>query len=109
MTPTEVRTALMDNGYTPIPCDGKVPPFKSWQTTVATKGHLANWARNYPAAINTGILTAHTPALDIDVLDAAAVDAAIALVRKQFGDLGTVMLRYGRRPKVAIVSCRYAV
>ena len=31
-----------------------------------------------------------------------AVNAAIALVRERFGERGKVMLRYGRRPKVAI-------
>jgi hypothetical protein len=99
---TDVRARLLDNGYMPIPCNGKTPPFKSWQNTVATKFHLANWERNFPAATNTGLLTANTPALDVDVHNADAVDAAITLVREKFGDRGKVMLRYGRRPKVAI-------
>ena len=30
-TPLEIRQALVDRGYVPIPVIGKQPPFKSWQ------------------------------------------------------------------------------
>jgi len=104
MTPTDVRTRLAVNGYVPIPCNGKAPVLKKWQTrTETSSGDIDIWAKTYPNARNTGILTPYTPTLDIDVLDESAVDAAVALVREKYGDRGKIMLRYGRRPKVAIL------
>jgi hypothetical protein len=104
MTPTDVRTRLAVNGYVPIPCSGKVPVLPRWQKRTETSaGDIDIWARTYPNACNTGVLTPHTPTLDIDVLDESAVAAAVELVREKYGDRGKVMLRYGRRPKVAIL------
>ena len=48
------------------------------------------------------MLCGTAPTLDIDILDAEAVDAAVALVQERFGGCGKILLRYGRRPKVAI-------
>jgi putative DNA primase/helicase len=76
---------------------------KRWQERTETSaGDIDIWAKTYPSATNTGMLCTHCPTLDIDILDAEAVDAAIALVRERFGDRGKVMLRHGLRPKVAI-------
>jgi hypothetical protein len=104
MSPTDVRARLVVNGYVPIPCSGKKPVLKQWQARAETSpGDIDIWAKIYPNARNTGILTLYTPTLDIDVLDECAVDAAVALVRERYADRGKVMLRYGRRPKVAIL------
>jgi len=104
MTPTDVRTRLAVNGYVPIPCSGKVPVLKKWQSRTETSaGDIDIWAKTCPDARNTGILTPYTPTLDIDVLDESAVDAAVAVVREQFEARGKIMLRYGNRPKVAIL------
>jgi hypothetical protein len=104
MTPTDVRTRLAVNGYVPIPCNGKAPVLKKWQTRTETSaGDIDIWAKTYPTAVNTGILTPYTPTLDVDVLDEGAVAAAVALVQEKYGDRGKVMLRFGRRPKVAIL------
>ena len=103
MTPTDVRAHLATNDYVPIPCVGKAPVLKKWQTRDETsEGDLETWVKLYPDARNTGILCARTPALDIDVLDERAVDAVVELVRERFGNRGKVMLRSGLRPKVAI-------
>jgi hypothetical protein len=103
MTPTEVRQRLIKSGYVPIPVSGKAPVLEGWQKRVETsQGDLDIWSKLYPDATNTGMLCTHCPTLDIDILDEAAVDAAIALVRDRFCERGKVMLRYGRRPKVAI-------
>jgi hypothetical protein len=103
MTPTDVRAHLATNDYVPIPCVGKAPVLKKWQTRdVTSEGDLETWVKLYPDARNTGILCAYTPTLDIDVLDERAVDAAVELVRERFGDRGKVMLRSGLPPKVAI-------
>jgi hypothetical protein len=104
MTPTDVRAHLVTNNYVPIPCNGKAPVLREWQKRTETSaGDIDIWATTYPNARNTGILCARTPTLDIDVLDERAVDAAVELVHEKFGDRGKVMLRYGLRPKVAIL------
>jgi hypothetical protein len=103
MTPTEVRARLASNGYVPIPCSGKVPVLKKWQTRTETSaGDIDIWEKTCPDARNTGILTPYTPTFDIDVLDERAVDAAVELVDERFGGRGKILLRHGRRPKVAI-------
>jgi hypothetical protein len=103
MTPTDIRALLASNDYTPLPCIGKKPVLKGWQTRGQTsESDLAMWARSFPDATNTGVLTALTPVLDLDILDADAADAAVAMVRRRFEDRGKILLRSGRAPKVAI-------
>jgi len=104
MTPTEVRSRLIENGYVPVPCDGKNAKSAHWErcTLETARTALTMWARDYPNASNTGMLCVTAPTLDIDILDAEAVDAAVALVQERFGGRGKILLRYGRRPKVAI-------
>ena len=104
MTPTEVRSLLIENGYVPVPCDGKNAKSAQWErcTLETAQTALTMWARDFPNASNTGMLCVTAPTLDIDVLDAEAVDAAVALVQERFGGGGKILLRYGRRPKVAI-------
>jgi hypothetical protein len=104
MSPTEVRTRLAQNGYPAIPCRGKAPVLPKWQErTETSERDIDIWARTCPDAQNTGVVTTSVPALDLDILDETAVDAAVALVQERFGERGKVMLRYGRRPKVAVL------
>jgi hypothetical protein len=94
---------MIKSGYVPTPVEGKAAVLEGWpERGGVSQDDLAIWSRLYPSATNTGMLCAHCPTLDIDILDEAAVDAAVALVRERFGERGKVMLRYGRRPKVAI-------
>ena len=59
MTPTDVRAHLAINNYVPIPCVGKAPVLKKWQTRDETsEGDLETWVKLYPDARNTGILCA---------------------------------------------------
>ena len=104
MTPTEVRSRLIENGYVPVPCAGKNAKSAQWEryTLETARAALTMWARDFPNASNTGMLCVTAPTLDIDILDAEAVDAAVALVQERFGGRGKILLRYGRRPKVAI-------
>ena len=104
MTPTEVRSRLIENGYVPVPCDGKNAKSAHWErcTLETARTALTMWARDYPNASNTGMLCVTAPTLDIDVLDAEAVDAAVILVQERFADRGKILLRYGHRPKVGI-------
>jgi hypothetical protein len=103
MTPTDFRAHLVVNGYAPLPCSGKACYLTGWQTKTNTSAdEVKLWSSLHPHWTNTGMLCTHCPTLDIDVLDPDAVDAAVALVQEKFGDRGKIMLRYGRRPKVAI-------
>ena len=104
MTPTDVRQRLIENGYVPVPCEGKDARSAQWErrTLETAQTALTMWARDFPNASNTGMLCVTAPTLDIDVLDTEAVDAAVALVQERFGDRGKILLRYGHRPKVAI-------
>ena len=52
----EVRQALVNRGYTPIPVTGKIPPFKKWQKVGnVSRPMLEAWDKNWPRATNTGI------------------------------------------------------
>jgi hypothetical protein len=104
MSPIEVRSHLTVNGYVPVPCKGKAPTLPKWQLRTETSpSDLVDWTVAYPDATNTGIVCTSTPCLDIDVLDPGAVDAAVALIQEWFGERGKIMLRFGRRPKVAVL------
>jgi len=66
----EYGPTVLQNGYAPIPVKtgSKVPAISSWQKTKATQADLDAWASN-ASFRNVGILTAMTPAVDIDCLD----------------------------------------
>jgi hypothetical protein len=102
-TVLEVRQALVDQGYTPIPVIGKEPPFKKWQK-VENVSHsmLEAWGKNFPRATNTGILTKYTPTLDADILNELAAIAVEDLVRERFEERGCILPRIGKPPKRAI-------
>jgi hypothetical protein len=103
-TAREVRQALVNRGYTPIPVTGKIPPFKQWQKVAnVSRPMLEAWDKNWPQATNTGILTAYTPTLDADILSEPAAVAVENLVRERFKGRGQVLPRIGRPPKRAIV------
>ena len=61
------------------------------------------WARTWPDAINTGILTRITPTLDADILDEDAARAIEDLVREHYEERGYVLMRIGRPPKRAFL------
>ena len=102
-TVLEVRQALVDRGYVPIPVMGKMPPFKRWQKVEnVSRPMLEAWGRNWPRASNTGILTKFTPTLDTDILNEPAAIAIEELSRERFEERGYILPRIGRPPKRAI-------
>jgi hypothetical protein len=104
VSPLEVRQALIDHGYTPIPVTGKKPPFNKWQKVEkVSRSMLEAWDKNWPGATNTGILTEYTPTLDADILSEPAAVAIEKLVYERFKDRGPILSRIGRPPKRAIV------
>ena len=99
----DVRRALLQNGYSPLPCSGKAPPLKNWQQKFETNtAEIDLWSKTWPCATNTGILCRFTPCLDIDVLDAEAAGAVEDFVRERFEDAGYVLTRIGKAPKRAV-------
>jgi hypothetical protein len=110
---TACRLAIVHHGYTPLCLYGKCPPIfgrNNDRKGLAGWQHLANvtssqiymWARVWPDALNTGILTALTPAIDIDLLNELAAIDAEELVRERFEGQGRVLVRIGKPPKRAI-------
>jgi hypothetical protein len=97
-----IATVLVENGYRPIP----VPFGKKG-------GGLTNWQKYQFAAGDlekfngwgVGILTANTPAIDIDVRDAVHVAALDALIKPNWSSdiarmIGASPLRIGAAPKM---------
>jgi hypothetical protein len=100
---TEYRLQLCRVGFNPIPIIGKKPPMPAWQKRIDTsEGDIAIWAKTYPGAKSTGILTRVTPAFDIDILDPDAAEAVEGLVRARYDDRGHIVTRIGKAPKRAI-------
>ena len=99
----EVRLTLAANGYTPIPLHGKAPSLASWQTVQdVSREQAVMWEKSWPDARNTGVLTASMPTLDLDIMDAAAVEAIVLYVRDKFEERGYVPARVGRAPRTAL-------
>jgi putative DNA primase/helicase len=100
---TALRLRLVRGGYVPLPLYGKHPPMKKWgQTANVTIEMLEMWARTWPGAGNTGILTRHMPTLDCDLLNEEAVRAVEEHVRQHFEERGYILPRIGKPPKRAI-------
>src|SRR6516165_3797007 len=111
---TACRLALNHHGFTALPLYGKEPPqfgkhnarrgLAGWQLlSNVTSSQVHMWARVWPDAVNTGILTAPTPALDLDLLNELAAIDVEDLVRKRFEEHGRILVRIGKAPKRAIL------
>src|SRR5258708_25085801 len=100
---TPARLALLNNGYEPVLLNGKIPLLKQWSTFSATAEDIAAWEISYPGAINTGILTRHVPAVDIDVLDQEAGDIVHAWVWELIPSGTPELIRVGQSPRRAII------
>jgi hypothetical protein len=105
---TEQRLKMRALGYNPVPLAGKAVTLKAWQKrTEATEHEIHSWAHTHPAQTNTGILTKSNPAFDVDILSSAEIaDAAAEMLAAELAAIGgRVMVRFGRKPKRAIL-CR---
>jgi hypothetical protein len=95
-----LRLKLVRLGYTPLPLFGKAPPMKKWHDTAnVSRDMIAMWAKTWPTARNTGILTQHTPAIDLDIYSEEATCACEDFVRERFEERGPIMVRIGKAPK----------
>ena len=98
-----VRRALLRLGYSPTPTNGKAPVLPDWQNLHVTEADIAKWETTCPSARNTGILTARTPCVDIDVLDSEMAHKIHAtLVAPLIGEGYPKLCRVGLPPKMAI-------
>jgi hypothetical protein len=92
---------LLENGYdiVPIAAGGKGPRLTGWRTIAADTATLGRWVSNGDGT-GVGVRTANTPAVDIDVLDAAIVDKIVAWCD---ANIGLTPPRIGRAPKTLLV------
>jgi hypothetical protein len=98
------RHKLRTNGYMPLALHGKIPPMKAWQTlTVISADMITLWGKVWPDAVNTGVLTRYTPALDIDIRNEEAARAIEDLAREKYEERGWFLVRIGQPPKRAII------
>ena len=102
LSPTEIRLRLLENGYLPIPVDGKRPRVPGWSNLKATPTAIAAWERGHADHQNTGILTGHVVAVDIDALDQSVCDALVDRLL-EIPDAGLAPCRTGMAPKTLFV------
>lgn len=94
-----LRHALIDNGYTPVPVDGKSPQAtKGWQKLKPDHRQVEGLIRHAPTATNTGVLTGTVVAIDIDVMDAGTAARLSTMVRALPG-ADRALMRVGKAPK----------
>jgi hypothetical protein len=92
----ERRVRYVKAGYEPLPCIGKRPMPTGWEALSIDVDVPAAWSTSFPAATNTGIRTKWTPAVDIDVRDAAVADQLESALRASFP---SALVRFGMPPK----------
>src|SRR4051812_28082942 len=99
----DYRCRLWQNGYAPLPLEGKQPPLKGGQQKFETNADEIRLLTNtYSYALNTGALTRNTPCLDIDIMDEDAAEAVEALACEHFANYGAFLVRTGKAPKRAV-------
>ena len=89
---------LIDNGFAivPIAVGKKAPNFDNWEKSRSSKPQLQEWIENGHKRAGIGILTKHTPGVDLDIRDEELALLAEKKARKIFGH-GPV--RIGMAPK----------
>ena len=97
------RQILLKNGFTPTPLVDKRPVLDGWQNSNPTVQDIAAWPQTHPRATNTGLLTALTPAVDIDVLNEEVANILHNWVRKIIPAACPELLLIGLFPKRAIL------
>jgi hypothetical protein len=94
---TQHRLALRAAAFDPVPDDGKECHLIGWTgKTNVSDSEITSW-QCLAASANTGLLAKTTPALDIDILHADAVNAVEELIRLKVS--GELLVRTGLPPK----------
>lgn len=100
---------LIKNGYQIIPIKpGHKAPrgkgFKGWQSVNATQKTLKGWLDDGYEKYGIGILTANTPAIDLDIRDEKIAKKLLRWCEKK---LGAKAYRVGKAPKL-LIPCQTA-
>jgi putative DNA primase/helicase len=96
---TALRLRYLRSGYTPLPCTGKVPAPRGWESMKVDAAQVSSWGMLYRQALNIGIRTQYTPAVDIDVYDADMVRIIEAALLKYLPQDKAILRRVGQAPK----------
>lgn len=108
---TDLRLALRENGYNPVPVSspsmniasaGKRPVMPAWERRCldASPDEIRRWAARYPDSTNTGLLCGRLAGVDIDV---RAPELAASIAARATEMLGpTPLVRIGREPKLLL-------
>jgi hypothetical protein len=102
---TKRRLALLRKGIRPIPCEGKKPVLDNWPNLRPTEEQVLAWAKDYPTAKSTGANGKDMAGLDIDIRHPEAAATCEEAVREWVEDRGTILVRFGNRPKRLIPFC----
>lgn len=99
MKPHDIRLALLDNGYKPLPLTGKRCYLEGWSSDEIDLERVMSWRRQHSP--NAGIRCDNIAVIDLDITDEAVLDAAFDLVIDKLG--GAPLERVGKYPKTALV------
>jgi hypothetical protein len=91
--------AMLRNGFTPIPINGKDAFLAGWQRLSVNEIVIAGWGENH----NTGMRTAYAPVFDSDILDGEAAELVENIIIREFSGRGVLICRRGMPPKFAFV------
>jgi hypothetical protein len=95
---THLRRGLIAHGYRPVACSGKAAVVDNWQNSRWSAAQMDGIARNYPGAVNTGLLCGELVGLDIDTPDEETA-GAIRTMLLELPDADRSPYRIGKAPK----------
>lgn len=102
MTPLELRTQLVANGYSPLPNVGKACFLPEWPKVEITPEAIARWSRRHSRFQDTGLRVENGLAvIDLDINDEAATAAVAQAIEAELPQLLQALVRYGKGFKEA--------
>jgi RecA-family ATPase len=100
---TEVRLAMLANGYDPIATNGKCPVEQDWPSkTGRSVDQIKDLETRFPNAKGSGFNNLRVPSLDGDITDHDAADTAYSVIEDWFGDRGRILRRGGNMSKFMV-------
>src|SRR5262245_46332029 len=80
---TAYRKQLLAAGYAVVPVNGKRIHLDDWVNIRATPAIIDAWATTRPDHLNTGVLCANTPFIDIDITVEEVAEEVEALFEQE--------------------------
>lgn len=103
MSLINLAPTLFDNGYQPIPVDGKRPVLAGWTTANIDRSTVKAWEQSYPTS-NIGIRTGQGSipifGADFDFYDPGVADTVSKAFIQRFG---AAPIRVGQAPKKLLI------